>query len=85
MDFQFRDHNIYNENIGYKTLRCSFLANHKFNTSHMVRIGAIFSDEYYNFYSAGYNFDLRRQDTVFNNKGNTYVFQSFLECYLELD
>jgi len=79
MDFHFNDHNIYNENLGYTTIRASFMTNHKFNANHTIRAGIILSDEFYNLHSSGYNFDTRQRDSVFNNKGNTYVFQSYIE------
>jgi hypothetical protein len=79
MDFHFADHNIYNENLGYTTLRASLYANHKFNAMNTLRIGFIFSDEFYNLYSSGFDFNLDSVRTVFNNKGNTYVFQSYME------
>ena len=79
MDFHFTDHNIYNEDIGYKTIRASFTANHKFNYKHTIRAGAIFSDEFYNLYSEGYDFDTKENEKIFDVKGNTYVFQSYIE------
>ncbi|MGZ4158986.1 MAG: carboxypeptidase-like regulatory domain-containing protein, partial [Bacteroidia bacterium] len=79
MDFKFNDHKIYSEDMNYTTLRASLMANYKFNSNHTVRAGAIFSDELYNLYSAGYDFDSKQNKNIFDNKGNTYVFQSFLE------
>jgi hypothetical protein len=80
MDNRFNEHNIYNENLGYTTIRASFTVNHKYNANHTVRAGLIVSDEFYNLNSSGFNFDLKQQDTVFNKmKGNTYVAQAFFE------
>ncbi len=79
MDFQFNNHNIYNEKIGYTTIRASFLANHKFNAKNTVRAGVICSDEFYNIYSMGYDFDLKQNNKVFDSKGNTYVLQGYIE------
>ncbi len=79
MDFQFNNHNIYNENIGYTTIRASFLANHKFNAKNTVRIGVIGSDEFYNLYSEGYDFDSKQTRKVFDSKGNTYVLQGYIQ------
>jgi hypothetical protein len=79
MDFKFNSHPIYNEDLNYMTLRASFMANHKFNATHTVRAGVIVSDEFYNLFSAGYDFDSKQNKNIFDNKGNTYVFQSFIE------
>ncbi len=79
MDFHYNDHRIYNEDIGYKTIRASFLANYKFNSKHTVRAGVIASDEFYNLYSEGYDFDTKQNRKVFDNKGNTYMLQSYVE------
>jgi hypothetical protein len=79
MDFKFNDHRIYNEDLNYTTFRVSETVNHKFNSKHTVRAGVIFSDEFYDLFSAGYDFDSKQNKSVFDNKGNTYVFQSFLE------
>ncbi len=79
MDFKFNDHNIYNEEFRYMTVRASVLANHKFNSKHIVRAGAIFSDEFYNMNSSGYDFDTKQIRDVFNCNGNTYMFQSYVE------
>ena len=79
MDFHFNDHNIYNEDINYKTVRASILANHKFNSKHIMRAGIIFSDEFYNLSSSGYDFDTKQIRDVFNVNGNTYTLQSYVE------
>jgi len=79
MDNHFIEHNIYKENLDYTTIRASFLANHKYNSKNTVRAGLIMSDEFYNLYSSGFDFNSNSVRTVFNNKGNTYVLQSFLE------
>jgi len=79
MDFHFNDHNIYNEDLNYTTLRGAFTVNHKFNSNHTLKAGAIFSAEFYKLNSSGYDFDLEQNRQVFNNKGNTYVLQSFIE------
>jgi len=80
MDNSFNEHKIYNEDLGYTTLRASFLVNHKFNAKHTMRAGIIFSDEFYNLNSSGFDFNSDTTRTVFNNlKGNTYVFQSYVE------
>jgi len=79
MDFKFNEHNIYNEDLGYTTIRASFLANHKFNSKHIMRAGVIFSDEFYNLSSSGYDFDTKQIQDVFYIKGNTYVLQSYVE------
>jgi len=79
MDFKFNDHNIYNEDLAYRTIRGSFMANHKFSSKHTVRAGFIVSNNYYKLYSEGYNFDTRQNDSIFNNSGYTWVMQSFIE------
>jgi len=79
MDFHFNDHRIYNEDIAYTSIRASFLVNYKFNSKHLIRAGFIFSDEYFNLKSSGFDFNLDTERTVFNNNGNTYMFQSFIE------
>ena len=79
MDLQFNDHRIYNEDLNYTTLRATVMANHKFNAKHTVRAGVIFSDEFYNLFSAGYDFDSKQNKSVFNNIGNTYALQSYVE------
>jgi len=79
MDFHFLDHRIYSEDLSYKTIRASFLVNHKFNSNYTMRAGAIISDEFYKLYSSGYDFDTKDTGKVFDNKGNTYVFQSYVE------
>ena len=79
MDFRFNDHNIYNEKISYTTIRASFMANHKFNAKNTVRAGIILSDQFYSLYSSGFDFALDTIRTVFDNKGNTYMAQ----CYVE--
>ncbi len=80
-DFNFNDHPIYNEDISYTTIRGSFLANHKYNSKHIVRAGAIFSEEFYSLYSAGYDFETApiKKEIVFDNKGAASVFQSYIE------
>ncbi|MEI8202124.1 MAG: TonB-dependent receptor [Bacteroidota bacterium] len=79
MDFHFNDHRIYNEELSYTTFRASFTANHKFSARHTIHAGVIFSDEFYNLYSSGYDFDLNQNKKVFASKGNTYTMQGFLE------
>jgi len=82
MDNHFSEHNIYNEDLGYTTLRASFQLNHKYNAKNTIRAGLIFSDEFYNLNSFGYNFDLKlkQPDTVFYKvKGSTFVLQSYME------
>ena len=79
MDFKYNDHNIYNEEFRYMTVRASILVNHKFNSKHIMRAGAILSDEFYNMNSSGYDFDTKQIRDVFNCNGNTYVFQSYVE------
>ncbi|MEI6577487.1 MAG: TonB-dependent receptor [Bacteroidota bacterium] len=79
MDFQFNDHNIYNEKISYTSLRGSLQVNHKFNRLSTLRGGLIFSNEYYNLYSAGYDFNLKQDQKLFDDKGNTFVLQTYLE------
>jgi hypothetical protein len=79
MDFQFNDHRIYNEDLNYTTLRAAITANRKFNAKHTVRLGVIFSDEFYNLFSEGYDFDSKHNQSVFDIKGNTYAFQGFIE------
>ena len=80
MDNRFNLHNIYNENLGYTTIRASFLVNHKYNANHTIRAGAILSDEFYNLNSSGFDFASESQRTVFDNlKGNTYMLQAYIE------
>ena len=79
MDFKFADHRIYNEDLGYKTLRASFTLNHKFSSQNTLRAGINFSTEFYKLYSAGYDFDSRQNQELFNNNGNTYIVQGYLE------
>jgi len=80
MDNHFVKHNIYNEDLGYTTIRGSFQFNHKYNANHTIRAGIILSDEFYNLNSSGFNFDQKQVDTVFNNtKGSTYMAQAFAE------
>ena len=67
MDNHFVKHNIYNEDLGYTTIRGSFQFNHKYNANHTIRAGIILSDEFYNLNSSGFNFDQKQVDTVFNN------------------
>ena len=79
MDFNFNDHNIYNEDLSYTTFRASFLLNHKFSAKHTFRFGLIFSDAFYHLYSSGYNFDEHQQKNVFDSKGSACTLQSFIE------
>ena len=79
MDNNFLEHNIYNENLAYLTLRGAFTVNHKFNAKNTMRAGVIFSDEFYNLQSGGFDFNSDTTRTVFNTKGNTYVAQAFVE------
>ncbi len=81
VDQNFNGSQIYYENLSYTTIRASFLANHKFNSNHVVRAGAIFSENFYNLYSAGYDFETMplQNKIIFNNKGFTSVFQSYIE------
>ena len=79
MDNKYAEHNIYNENLGYTTIRAAFTVNHKFNALSTMRAGVIFSDEFYNLQSGGYDFAKEDTVTVFSNKGNTYVAQAFTE------
>ncbi|MGD0710349.1 MAG: TonB-dependent receptor [Bacteroidales bacterium] len=79
MDNNFSEHNIYNENLDYITLRGAFTLNHKFNAKNTMRAGIIFSDEFYNLQSGGFDFNTDTTRTVFNTQGNTYVAQGFVE------
>lgn len=81
MDLNFNTHPINNENLSYTTIRASLLANHKFNAKHTVRAGVIFSDEFYNLYSVGYDFEAKplQSKVIFDNKGYTTVLQSYLQ------
>jgi len=79
MDFHFLDHNIYREDLGYRTIRASFMTNHKFNSRQTMRLGIIFSDEHYKLYSSGFDFDSGQNRKVFDSKGDTYVLQGYIE------
>ena len=79
MDFKYNNHNIYNEDLAYRNIRGSFMVNHKFNSKHTARLGFIVSNNYYNLYSSGYNFDEKQNEKIFDIKGNTWVTQSFIE------
>ena len=79
MDFKFNDHNIYNEDIKYRNIRASFTVNHKFNSKHTIRGGFIFSNNFFKIYSAGFNFETKQNEKIFDNSGSTYVMQSFIE------
>ncbi len=79
MDFHFNDHNIYNEDIKYRNIRGAFTINHKFNSRNTVRSGIIASNNYFNIYSAGLDFDTKKNQELFNNNGNSWVLQGFVE------
>ncbi|MBI5219207.1 MAG: TonB-dependent receptor [Bacteroidia bacterium] len=79
MDYKFQDHNIYKEDLTYRTLRGSVLLNHKYNAKHTIRSGIIFSREEYNLYSSGLDFETGTYRTVFDNKGFTYVLQGYMQ------
>ena len=79
MDFNFNDHNIYNEKITYTTLRSTMLLNHKFNSKNTIRTGLIYSREYYNLFSAGLDFESNINRSILHNNGITNVLQGYFE------
>lgn len=77
MDYNFNDHNIYNENIGYTTLRATTLLNHKLNSKNTFRTGIIYSRQYYNLFSSGLDFESNTNRSILDNKGVTNVLQGY--------
>ena len=77
MDFNFNNHRIYDENMNYQTYRASILLNHKFNSKNTIRTGLIFSNENYDLYSSGLDFETNQNQTIFDNQGSTNVLQAY--------
>jgi len=68
---------FYKDTFTYNTIRFSVTLNHKFNASHVIRTGIIYSRLGFDIYARGLDFDKDKFVTWVNNDGNTGVLQGF--------
>lgn len=69
----------YSENFGYRTGRINVMLNHKFNSKHLLRVGGIYSQYFYNILSKGLDLSTNEQGTFIDEQGNTGLVQAYAQ------
>ena len=72
-------------NFNTQTYRLSSTYNHKFNARHTLRAGAILSLYDFNYLLESWDYELDDFETLFDNEGNTELYQAFAQWKYRLN
>ncbi len=69
----------YQDQFYYRTQRTNIFLNHKFNSKHILRIGAIYSHYWYNILSKGLSLETNEFGTFVEENGQTGLIQAYVQ------
>lgn len=85
LDYDFRPSVVLDEDFQYNTFSINSFINHKFNAKNVLRAGMIFHRKSFNLNVRRLNYDAQILETQINTKGNTNLFESFIQWKYRLN